>query len=116
MRVSTLSSLLAVAAIVVGVSASSDANADVSGDEFNIATAGGKVTVTGKGAWHVNKDYPWAIGSAKGDAITFTDCHKADSATSCASAAASGQSGTIKVKMGMCNGATCKSFSKDVSL
>ncbi len=119
MRVSTLSSLLAVAAMVVGVSASSDANADVSGDEFNIATSGGMVTVTGKGAWHVNGDYPWTIGSDKASDknITFADCHKDDKANSCASAASkTKQSGTVKVKMGMCNGATCKSIMKEVSL
>jgi hypothetical protein len=119
MRVSTLSSLLAVAAIVVGVSASSDANADVSGDEFNIAVSGGMVTVTGKGAWHVNGDYPWAIGSdlSKDSKIAFGECHKDANANACASAASkTKQSGTVKVKMGLCNGATCKSITKDVPL
>ena len=117
MRVSTLSSLLAVAAVVVGVSAASDAHAD--GDEYNIAVSNGIVTVTGKGAWHVNGDYPWAVGTdkAKDSKIAFGDCHKDDKANACASAASkTKQSGTVTVKMGMCNGATCKSFTKDVSL
>ena len=97
--------------------ASSDANAgDVSGDEFAISASGGAITVTGKSPWHLNKKYPWAIGSVKGDAITFTGCKTEGDNVACDSAKATGQSGTVKVKMGVCNGATCKSITKDVTL
>ena len=66
MRVSKASgwcaSLVAMAAALVALSTATDARADA---EFTATGGVGKITVTGNGPWHINKDGPWkaTVGS-----------------------------------------------------
>lgn len=101
MRVSkVVGSLVALAFGLVAVTA-------LAADEYNLTAGGGKVTVTPKGAWHVNKEYPWKLKC--GDkTINFT--------LSDTKAEASGGSGECKVKGGVCSGDKCKNFEEAVKL
>jgi hypothetical protein len=76
-------------------------------DEYGIAAGGGKVTVTPKGAWHVNKEYPWKLKCGE-KAITFT--------LTDTKAEATGGSGSCTVKGGVCSGDKCKNFEEAVNL
>jgi hypothetical protein len=103
-----LSSLALTAAIVLTSLASTrDARAE---EEFDVAVAGGKVTVTTKGAWHINKDYPWrlVVGDAKIDKAKFSLDEK--------SASVSAPKGTAKLRGAICSGATCKPFEKELTV
>ena len=76
----------------------------------------GTVTVAGNGAWHLNKNYPWKFGALGKDKISFDGCKADGDNISCTSAKATGLSGNVTVKIGVCNGSNCKSFTKDVTL
>ena len=53
-----------------GLTLSTAASAE---DEFDVAVAGNAITVTTKGSWHINKDYPWKVvqGDSKLDKSKF---------------------------------------------
>jgi hypothetical protein len=80
-------------------------------EEFDVSVAGGKVTVTTKGPWHINKEYPWKVvaGDAKLDKSKFALDEKSASV-------AGVPKGTAKLKGAVCSGATCKPFEKDVTV
>ncbi len=103
-----LGSFVAAAAALVALTAAGDARAD---DEFDVSVAGGKVVVTSKGGWHVNKEYPWklTVGDAKLDKSKFTF-----SETTATLAGA--PKGTAKLKGGVCSGDKCKNFEKEVAI
>lgn len=99
-----LGSMVAASFAVALVTASSPAHAD---DEFDVAVSGNTITVTAKGQWHVNKDYPWKVGDKKKDAFQFTETK----------ATASGlPKGAVKLKGGVCSGDKCKNFEKEVTI
>jgi hypothetical protein len=93
---------------LAGFAASGDARAD---DEFDVNVAGGKVVVTAKGAWHINKDYPWklVVGDAKLDKSKFEISEKTASV-------AGAPKGSGKLKGAVCSGDKCKNFEKDVNI
>ena len=99
-----LSALVALAAFTP----SRDARAET---EFDVAVAGGKVTVTTKGNWHINKDYPWklTVGSTSLDKSKWTI---AETSASLANA----PKGAGKLKGAVCSGDQCKTFEKDVTV
>lgn len=100
-----------VASLLVATAALLPASLAHADEEFDVAVAGGKVTVTAKGSWHINKDYPWklTVGDAKLDKGKFTLDEK--------SASVSGApKGTAKLKGAVCSGNTCKPFEKDLSI
>jgi hypothetical protein len=99
-----LAGLLALTAVAL----STDARAD---DEFDVSVAGGKVLVTAKGAWHINKDYPWklTVGDAKLDKSKFEISEKTASV-------AGAPKGSGKLKGAVCSGDKCKNFEKEVSI
>jgi hypothetical protein len=79
-------------------------------DAFDVSVAGGKVTITTKGAWHINKDYPWKItvGDQKLDKSKFSiDEH---------SASVAAPKGAAKLKGAVCSGPTCLPFEKDITV
>ena len=78
-------------------------------EEFDVSVAAGKVTVTTKGPWHINKEYPWKIvsGDAKLDKSKFSLEEKSASVPSV-------PKGKAILKGAVCSGATCKPFEKDV--
>jgi hypothetical protein len=83
----------------------------VADDEFDVSAGKGTVTVVAKGAWHVNKEYPWKViaGDTKIDKSKFTLTEK--------SASVSGvPAGVVHVKGAMCEGTSCKTFTKDVTV
>ena len=80
-------------------------------EEFDVSVAGGKVTVTTKGPWHINKEYPWKLvaGDAKLDKSKFTLDEKSASVVGA-------PKGQAKLKGAVCSGPTCKPFEKDVTV
>ena len=96
-----LSFLCAVAA----VSSTRDARAE---EQFDVSVAGGKVTVTAKGAWHINKDFPWKLtqGDTKLDKTKFTLAEK--------SASVAGAKGAAHLKGAVCQAENCMPFEKDI--
>ena len=79
-------------------------------EEFDVAVVGGHVTVTSKGAWHINKDYPWrlVIGDGAIDKSKFT--------LSDTSASVDAPKGDAKLKGGVCNGDQCLRLEKAVTV
>ena len=80
-------------------------------EQFDVSVAGGKVTVTTKGPWHINKEYPWKVlaGSSKLDKTKFALDEKSASV-------AGVPKGPAKLKGAVCSGATCMPFEKDVTI
>ena len=94
---STLFTLIAGAALV----ASTNARAD---EDYDMKVAPGKVTVTAKGKWHINKDYPWSltVGDKKLADAKFQLEEK--------SAKVDAPKGAVTLKGGICNGDQCRMF------
>src|SRR5580704_8479551 len=86
----------------VAVAISTPARVAHAEDEFDVSVAGGKVTVTTKGPWHINKEYPWKLiaGDAKLDKSKFALEEKSASV-------AGAPKGQAKLKGAVCSGATC---------
>jgi hypothetical protein len=80
-------------------------------EEFDVSVAAGRVTVTTKGPWHINKEYPWKVvaGDAKIDKSKFSLDEKSASV-------AGVPKGQVKLKGAVCSGATCKPFERDVTV
>jgi hypothetical protein len=108
MHLKKLLTVVASLGIAAGITFASVAHAD---DEFDVSVAGGKVVVSAKGAWHVNKDYPWKLtaGDVKLDKAKF-------SFTETTATLAGAPKGTAILKGGVCNGGQCKNFEKAVSV
>ena len=80
-------------------------------DPFEIATGKGEITVTTKGHWHVNKDYPWKV------VVGDKTLDKSKFSLSETSAKVSGvPQGTVKLKGAVCEGTQCVPFAKDVTV
>jgi hypothetical protein len=80
-------------------------------DEFDVSVSGNAITVTTKGSWHINKDYPWKViqGDSKLDKSKFDLGEK--------SAKVSGApKGKNTVKGAVCSGDSCKTFEKEVNV
>ena len=81
-------------------------------DEYDVKASGADITVTAKGPYHVNHEYPWSISK---------DGKKLDNKVSFSGEAAASFSnvpkGAILVKGAVCKGASeCKPFSKQVTV
>jgi hypothetical protein len=96
-----LSFLVAVASL----SSTRDARAE---EQFDVTVAGGKVTVTAKGAWHINKEFPWKLtqGDNKLDKTKFTLAEKV--------ASVAAPKGAAKLKGAVCQAENCMPFEKDI--
>ncbi len=109
MRPNTIAGLALMLFAAVGtVTPTSSVRAE---DEFDVSVAGGKLTVTTKGPWHINKDYPWKVvaGAAKLDKSKFALDEK--------SASVGGvPEGPVQLKGAVCSGVTCKPFEKDITV
>ena len=79
-------------------------------EEFDVSVSAGKVVVTTKGKWHINKEYPWrlVIGEKKLDKSKFV--------LSEASATILAPKGPAKVRGGVCNGDQCMRLEKAVDV
>ena len=108
MRLSKIFGALTLVGAFGLVAASSDARAD---NEFDINVKGATVTVTAKGPWHVNKEYPWKI--VAGDKTLKKDKFKLDDHSA---KIAGVPKGSAKIKGGVCNGGQCKNFTKEITI
>ncbi len=79
-------------------------------DEFDLSVAPGKVVVSTRGKWHINKEYPWRLVSDAGKV------EKEKFELSEKSASVSAPKGHAKLRGGVCNGDQCRMFEKDVSV
>jgi len=104
-RIAKLSLAFTLALAALGAATSVHAE-----DEFDVSVSGGKVVVSVKGAWHINKEYPWrlVIGETKLDKSKFTLSN--DSAT------VEAPKGVGKLKGGVCNGDQCLRLEKAVTI
>jgi hypothetical protein len=95
-------SAVVAAAASFGVAAHAD-------DDIDVSVSKGQVTLTVKGDWHVNAEYPWnlVVQGTKLDKSKFTLGEK----TATVSGAPQG-SGTLRG--GICASGKCRSFSKEV--
>jgi hypothetical protein len=96
--------------LMVGLATLAPTRVALADEEFDLSVGGGKVTVTTKGQWHINKEYPWkiTIGDQKLDKSKFSLDEKSASVTA--------PKGIAKLKGAVCSGATCKTFEKDVTI
>jgi hypothetical protein len=94
---STLFTLIAGAALVASTTARAD-------EDYDVKVAPGKVTITAKGKWHINKDYPWSliVGDKKLPEAKFQLEEK--------SAKVDAPKGAVNLKGGICNGDQCRMF------
>lgn len=81
-------------------------------EEFDLATAHGKIVLTTKGEWHVNPEYPWTltIDGKKVEKARFDF----DKAKGFVRVEAPPGEGTLRG--GVCNGGQCRSFTKAVKV
>lgn len=82
--------------------------------EFDVAVSGNTVTVTTKGGWHVNKEYPWKFTpDADPNAKVAKDKFNFGENTA---TLANAPKGAGKLKGGVCSGDKCVSFEKAVTV
>jgi len=80
-------------------------------NEFDVSVSSGKVVVTAKGQWHINKDYPWKLVS--GD----TKIDKSKFAMTDTQATLNGApKGAAHLKGAVCSGDQCKPFDKEIAV
>lgn len=107
MRLSNLvSSAFGALVALAMLTTAGDSRAD---NEFDVSSADGKVVVTAKGHWHINKDFPWklTVGGAHHGKGKFT---LVDGTATVAGVA----KGAGKLKGALCNGDACKTFEVEV--
>jgi hypothetical protein len=80
-------------------------------EQFDIMAGKGEITVTTKGHWHVNKEYPWrvVVGDKTIDKSKF-------SLTETSAKITGVPPGIAKLKGAVCDGPSCMPFSKDVAV
>ncbi len=108
MRIVSALQLAAAALIAAAVGYAGTAQAE---DQFDVNVKGDSVTVTAKGSWHINEQYPW---KAKAGDKTIDKTGFALSATS---ATVNGlPKGKAVIKGGVCSADNCIPFSKEVTV
>ncbi|HQY62488.1 MAG: hypothetical protein IPF92_03710 [Myxococcales bacterium] len=100
-----LSKILGTACAVAGLLVAAGASAG--GEHYKVATAGGSLTVTPVGEWHVNKAFPWKLTCGSHVITSFE--------LSDAAAKASGGSGACELKGAMCSKDSCEPFKAAVN-
>jgi hypothetical protein len=102
-KVGILASLCAVLAI---------STITLAAGEYDVKGGKGEVTITAKGEWHVNKDFPWkaTAGSATFDKSKFSLEEKSAKVTGL-------PAGKVHVKGAVCQGTSqCMPFETDVEV
>jgi hypothetical protein len=83
----------------------------VADDEFDVTTASGRVTVTARSGWHINKDYPWKL------VVGDTSLDKAKFALAGTTAVVDGApKGAGFLKGAVCSADQCHAFKKEVTI
>jgi hypothetical protein len=80
-------------------------------EQFDVTAGKGEITLTTKGHWHVNKDYPWkvVVGDKTIDKSKF-------SLTETSAKITGVPQGTAKLKGAVCDGPQCMPFAKDITV
>lgn len=80
-------------------------------EQFDVTASKGEITVTTKGHWHVNKDYPWRVvmGDKTIDKSKF-------SLTETSAKVSGVPQGTAKLKGAVCDGPQCMPFAKEITV
>jgi hypothetical protein len=80
-------------------------------EEFEVHVSHGRVVVSAKGDWHINKEFPWklTIGDAKFDKTKFTLTEKEATVTDA-------PPGVGKVKGAVCSHDACHTLEKEVTI
>ena len=108
MRTTPMVAALALLIFPVLAATASPAFAD---DEFDVHVAGGQVTVTAHGGWHINKDYPWklVVGDTRLEKAKFTLAE-----TTASVGGAPKGAGTLKGAV--CSADQCHPFKKEITI
>ncbi len=105
--------IAAAAAVGAGVVFGGVALADerISDDKFDLAIAPGQVTLTAKGDFHINQDYPWklVVGDVKLDKSKFVLSEKTASVTGA-------PKGKGTLKGAVCSKDTCHKVEKEITV
>ena len=104
-NISLVLSILAAASIALGVHL---ASAD---EQFDVTAGKGEITLTTKGHWHVNKEYPWRVvaGDKTIDKSKFSLTETSAKITGL-------PQGAAKLKGAVCDGPQCMPFAKDITV
>jgi hypothetical protein len=101
------------AACAFGVTVSADARAEdhFSEEHFDLAVAPGSLTLTTKGEFHINQDYPWklVVGDVKLDKTKFVLSEKTASITGA-------PKGKALLKGAVCSKDQCHKVEKEVTI
>ena len=108
MRLVSALSLTAAAIIASAITFGATAQAE---DQFDVKVAGDAVTVTAKGSWHINEQYPW---KAKVGDKTIDKSGFAMSATT--ATVKNLPKGKATIKGGVCSADNCVPFSKEITV
>ena len=101
------------AASVLCAAAATDARADerLTDEKFDVALTPGTVTLTAKGEFHINQDYPWKliVGDVKLDKTKFVLSEKSASVTGA-------PKGKGVLKGAVCSKDQCHKVEKEVTV
>jgi hypothetical protein len=80
-------------------------------EEFEVHVSHGRVVVSAKGDWHINKEFPWklTVGDARLDKTKFTLTEKEASVSDA-------PAGTGKVRGAVCSHEACHTLEKEVTI
>lgn len=102
-----------VAAMAAGIAVTGGARADerISDERFDLAIAPGQVTLTAKGEFHINQDYPWklVVGDVKLDKSKFVLSEKTASVTGA-------PKGKGTLKGAVCSKDQCHKVEKEITV
>jgi len=74
-------------------------------EQFDVSVAGGKVVVKTKGNWHINKEYPWKLGTTAGFVLNEKEATLQGA-----------PKGEADLKGAVCSGDTCLPFKKKIKV
>jgi hypothetical protein len=101
------------AATVFGMTVTTDAFAEehISEEHFDLALTPGTLTLTAKGEFHINQDYPWKLiaGDVKLDKTKFVLSEKTASVTGA-------PKGKATLKGAVCSKDQCHKVEKEVTI
>ena len=105
--------LVFAAALVAAASFVGGARADerLTDEKFDLAIAPGQVTLTAKGEFHINQDYPWklVVGDVKLDKTKFVLSEKTASV-------AGAPKGKATLKGAVCSKDQCHKVEKEITI
>ncbi len=110
-RIFVLAAAIATCAAGVAYSGGAGAEERISEERFDVAIAPGQVTLTAKGEFHINQDYPWklVVGDVKLDKTKFVLSEKTASV-------AGAPKGKGTLKGAVCSKDQCHKVEKEITI